>query len=205
MIPFRSRTLFLSLVLGFPVWASSSVPGIHNFYEIDQKVCRGAQPTGDGFKYLARIGVKVVVDLRGHDSRSAAEERTVTNAGMRYVNVPMTGLTPPSQADITTILTLLEDPASGPVFVHCRRGADRTGAVIAAYRIDHYKWDNARALHEAMSDGMSWFQFPRQKYIRSFQARVPDAAPAAAAEALFANPGGGSAPALAVATAAAAR
>jgi hypothetical protein len=72
------------------------------------------------------------------------------------------------------------------------RGADRTGAVIASYRIEHDGWDNARALKEALADGMSGFQFPRQSFIRNFQARTiqakntdqvsPQAAPLAAVQ-----------------------
>jgi len=88
---------------------------------------------------------------------------------MQYVNVPMTRLTPPTEAEIAKILALLEDATTGPVFVHCLRGADRTGAVIAAYRIDHDRWDNSRALEEAMSFGMSFFQLPRQNFIRKFR------------------------------------
>lgn len=93
----------------------------------------------------------------------------VTAAGMRYVNIPLSGLMPPSAADTTLILGLLKDPATGPVFVHCKRGADRTGGVIAAYRIDHDKWGNRRALKEAKANGMSRLQIPRQNYIRSFR------------------------------------
>jgi protein-tyrosine phosphatase len=163
------RVLLLSLPL--PLFAGSSAHGIANFYQVDQHVYRGAQPTDQGFRYLASIGVKTVIDLREADSRSRAEESTVTAAGMKYVNVPMTGLTPPSEAEITKVLGILEDGSSGAVFVHCKRGADRTGAVIAAYRIDHDGWDNARALNEAKEDGMSFFQIPRQIYILSFHVR----------------------------------
>ncbi len=160
----------VNLLVGLPAWAaSSSAPGINNFHEINEKVYRGAQPTPDGLNYLATLGIKVVLDLREHDERSLAEERVVTAAGMRYVNIPMTGLTPPTQTETNMILTLLEDPAAGPVFVHCKRGADRTGAVIAAYRIDHDRWDNARALKEAMANGMSRLEVLRQKYIRTFR------------------------------------
>ena len=91
---------------------------------------------------------------------------------MQYVNAPMTGLTPPTEAQISKILALLEDNTTRPVFVHCKRGADRTGAVIAAYRIDHDHWDNVRALREAMSHGMSFFQVPRQAYILTFESRT---------------------------------
>jgi protein-tyrosine phosphatase len=110
-----------------------------------------------------------VIDLREADARSMAEEKTVATAGMQYINVPMTGLTPPTREQMTKIMPLLQDSSGGPVFVHCKRGADRTGAVIAAYRIEHDRWENSRALNEAMSRGMSFFQFPRQSYIREYQ------------------------------------
>jgi tyrosine-protein phosphatase SIW14 len=164
-----SRSLASLFVFSLPALASPSVQEINNFYQVDEHVYRGAQPTTEGFKYLAKISVKTVLDLREHDERSTGEEQVVTSLGMQYVNVPMTGLTPPTKAEITKILALLEDGTAGPVFVHCVRGADRTGVVIAAYRIDHDHWDNSRALKEAMSYGMSIFQFPRQSYILNFQ------------------------------------
>jgi protein tyrosine phosphatase (PTP) superfamily phosphohydrolase (DUF442 family) len=155
--------------LGLSVFAAPAAPGISNFYQVDEHVYRGAQPNLEGFQYLAKSGVNTVIDLREKGPRARAEERAVTAAGMRYVNVPMSGLTPPTPAEITRILLLLEDTSSGPVFVHCKRGADRTGAVIAAYRIHHDHWQSAQALGEAMSHGMSFFQYPRQNYIRAFQ------------------------------------
>jgi protein tyrosine/serine phosphatase len=168
----RTRSLISVLLFGLPALAATApVPGIGNFEQVNAKLFRGAQPTNEGFLYLSKLGVKVVLDLREHDKRSVQEERAVTAAGMKYVNVPMSGLTPPTKAEINTVLTLLEDETAGPTFVHCKRGADRTGAVIAAYRIEHDKWDNAHALSEAMANGMSSFQIPRQHYIRNFQAR----------------------------------
>ena len=166
---------FLLLALSVPAFAGSSVQGIHNFYKVDEHVYRGGQPTDEGFQYLAKIGVKTVIDLRGAGEGRRDEESVVSAAGMKYVNVPMTGLTPPTVAEITKILAILEDETTGPVFVHCQRGADRTGAVIASYRIEHDGWDNARALKEAMGNGMSFFQFPRQSFIRNFQPRTIEA------------------------------
>jgi protein tyrosine phosphatase (PTP) superfamily phosphohydrolase (DUF442 family) len=169
-----TRCLVTLLVSSLPVF-SGSAPGIKNFDKVDANVYRGGQPTDEGFRYLAKIGVKTIVDLREADGRSKAEKRVVAGAGMKYVNVPMTGLTPPTESDITRILALLEDNANGPVFVHCRRGADRTGAVIAAYHIDYHNWDNARALSDAKAHSMSFFQFPRQNFIRGYRPRTVDA------------------------------
>jgi protein tyrosine/serine phosphatase len=173
-----SSTHMLLFVLALPALANplpGSLPqGIKNFQQVDSRVYRGAQPTEDGIKYLAKIGVKTVIDLRAADERADAEEVMVTAAGMKYVNVPMSGRTAPTEAQISEVLGILErsGEGGGPVFVHCKRGADRTGVVIASYRIDSDGWDNAHALSEAKERGMASDQFPRMSYIRTFQAHA---------------------------------
>lgn len=151
---------------------AGNAPGIENFDQVDAHVYRGAQPTRKAFRYLASIGVKTVIDLREAGDRSKAEERIVKEAGMAYINVPMTDLTPPTETDLLKILPVLENSTSGAVFVHCLRGADRTGAVIAAYHIDHDHWDNGRALKDARAHDMGFFQIPRQNFIKNFQPRT---------------------------------
>lgn len=181
LVSTRSRLLLFALALpalALPALAGSSPQRIKNFYQVDQNVYRGAQPTGDGFRYLAKMGVKTVIDLREADRRSKSEETAVTAAGMKYISVPMTGLAAPSEAQINQILGILEGDHrgdSGAVFVHCKRGADRTGVVIASYRIDQDGWDNAQALQEAKARGMARFQFPRMSYIRAFRPRTLNA------------------------------
>ncbi len=167
---FRNARLTALLAFVVPVFAAST-PGIKNFDQVDRNVYRGGQPTTKGFQYLASLGVKTIIDLRESGERSQLEQKAVAGAGMKYINIPMTGLTPPSMDEITKILDLLENPSIGPAFVHCRRGADRTGAVIAAYHIDHDNWDNARALKDAKAHRMSFFQLPRESFIEHFQAR----------------------------------
>ena len=76
------------------------------------------------------------------------------------------------------MLNLVDDSA-GPIFVHCRRGADRTGTVIACYRITHDGWTNQRALKEATSYGMSWLEFGMQRYVLAFHAAGAANAPPA--------------------------
>lgn len=150
--------------------ASLDGPGIPNFHQVNGKVYRGAQPTEEGFASLAKLGVKTVVDLRLLGEHSQAEEQEWVEArGMHYVSIPMRGMSTPTNEQVARVVALFEDVASGPVFVHCRRGADRTGAVIAAYRIEHDHWDNEKALSEARSWGMSWFEKAIQHYVRTFQ------------------------------------
>jgi len=165
-----------------------AVPGIPNFHQVNEHVLRGGQPAAESWPSLARLGVKTVIDLRREDEHSTAEEaQAVGAAGMNYVNVPMRGMSSPTNEQIVKVLSLLNDDSSGPVFVHCRRGADRTGTVIACYRIGHDQWDNQKALKEAKVMGMSMWERAMQHYVLDYKAAsynlaskpVP-AAPAAA-------------------------
>ena len=166
-----------------PAWASKTdgtgPQGLPNFHQVNEYIYRGAQPTDDGWKTLAKLGVKTILDLRREDEHSTtAEAQGVEAAGMRYVNVPMVGVVAPTEEQMSKILTLLESHTDGPVFVHCQRGADRTGAVIACYRIMHDHWENQKALAEAKSDGMSWRQFGLKHYIEAFRSTNESAAAA---------------------------
>ena len=173
-MPSPNRCAIALVFVCLPVWAGS-IPGISNFDQVDRQVYRGGQPALEGFNYLAKLGIRTIIDLREAGDRSKAEEGMVVANGMRYINVPMTGHTPPTEAEITSILSILEDPTAGPVFVHCMRGADRTGAVIAAYHIDHDQWNNDRALKDAKAHRMSSLQLPRQNFIKNFKSQPANA------------------------------
>jgi len=173
--------LAICCALSSAALAATDVPGVSNFHQVNEQVYRGAQPTNDGFANLAKLGIRTIVDLREPGSRSVAEEKVVKAAGMRYVSVPLRGMSAPSTQDVVKVLTLLNDTGSGPVFVHCRRGADRTGTVLACYRIAHDRWENQKALDEAKSFGMSWMERAMKSYVMHYDAST--AAPAIAVSA----------------------
>jgi protein tyrosine/serine phosphatase len=87
----------------------------------------------------------------------------------------------PSPQNVAKVLALFNDASAGPVFVHCRRGADRTGTVIACYRISHDGWENHKALQEAKSDGMSWTEIAMKHYVLGFHTPASIAATTGAA------------------------
>lgn len=154
-------------------WASSHNENLPNFQKVDDHVYRGGQPTASGFKDLAQLGIKTVVDLRDIGEHSQADEqKVVTDLGMRYVSIPMHGLSTPKQDKVDAVEALFNDTTSGPVFVHCKRGADRTGMVVAVYRISHDQWENKKALSEAKSYGMSFFERAIQHYVMDYKPTV---------------------------------
>ena len=177
MFYLRSKGLLIALSVGIiPAFAGSNPGGLSNFYKIDQHVWRGAQPDADGFAALAKMGVKTVLDLRGPEHSEADEKQIVESLGMHYVSVPMLGMHTPTEDQISRAMSLMNDTTAWPVFVHCQRGADRTGAVVACYRIGHDHWDNKKALSEARSFGMSWYQRALQSYVKGYEPPVSVAA-----------------------------
>jgi len=180
MFPGRLLSGLFALVLcaaGLQAASPTDLPGVHNFHKVNEHVYRGAQPSREGFASLANLGIKTVIDLRGERSEADAVQR----AGLRYVRMPWNGHRAPSDSQMATVLTLLNDNAQWPVFVHCRRGADRTGTAIACYRILHDHWSNQQALAEAKAFGMSSLEIAMRHYIQSFApaqiARAAHAAP----------------------------
>lgn len=156
------------------------LPGLHNFHKVNDHIYRGAQPSDGGFAELAKLGIKTIIDLRESGGRSETEKKLVEAAGMHYVSFPLAGYAAPPMEVVSKVLALFDDSAAGPVFVHCRRGADRTGTMLAVYRIVHDHWENAKALAEAKLFGMSWTERAMQAYILHFQAPQGSAIAAAA-------------------------
>jgi protein tyrosine/serine phosphatase len=148
--------------------AAADQPGIPNFHEVNAHVYRGGQPTTQGFEQLKKLGIKTVIDLREPGEHSqAGEEKILTALGMSYVSIPMKGMSAPSDEQISSVMKVLAEPTKGSVFVHCRRGADRTGTILAVYRVLHDGWTNRKALEEANANGMSLFERSMQHFILS--------------------------------------
>jgi tyrosine-protein phosphatase SIW14 len=127
--------------------------GVANFGEVSPTLYRGAQPTKEGFANLHRLGVNIVVDLRG----SRASERALVNGlGMEYVAIPWHCYDPRDE-HFAQFLKLLRDNPGKKVFVHCRLGDDRTGMEIAAYRMAEQGWTAEEARKEMEVFGVNWF------------------------------------------------
>ena len=149
--------------------ADSTISGVPSFHRVNATIYRGGQPTAQGWTSLKQLGVKTVVDLRRDGKHSVkAEQQAVEAAGMHYINVPLKNIVAPSDENISKVLTLLQSSEDGPVFVHCRGGVDRTGTVIACYRIAHDGWRNQAALDEAKSYGMHWREVGLKRYVLRF-------------------------------------
>jgi len=179
-----ARTTRLALaLLALPAFvAAAEISGVDRFHQVGPTLYRGAQPSDAAYPQLAKLGVTTVLDLRRPEEHSTTEEaKQVQAAGMRYVNIPMTGWTPPTTEQIAQVRAVMD--TGGVVFVHCKQGRDRTGTVSAIYRMEHDGWANDKALAEARDKGLRWYFSGLNKLIKTYKVD-----PAVAAKYVKASP-----------------
>ncbi|GHV42496.1 hypothetical protein FACS1894187_24770 [Synergistales bacterium] len=59
----------------------------------------------------------------------------------------------PEEDDVVLAMITLLNPDGGPYLVHCMDGADRTGMIIAVYRMVAQGWSRGEAVDEMMNGG----------------------------------------------------
>ena len=130
-------------------WATPvEKPGLPNLNRVNDDLYRGAQPTAEGMRELEKMGIRTVVNLRAtHSDRDELE-----GTGLKSAHIPMTTFHPEDE-DLVRFLRIWADPANRPIFVHCQHGSDRTGMVLATYRIVVEGWSKEDAIREMTQGG----------------------------------------------------
>ena len=123
-----------------------------NFGEASTTLYHGGQPTKTGFHMLEKMGVNIVIDLRGNRD---SERKIVTHLGMQYVAMPWRCSFPKDRV-FAEFLTFLRRNRGKKIFVHCRLGDDRTAMMIASYRMAEDGWSAERAEKEMEEFGFSF-------------------------------------------------
>ncbi|GEM_PF-696296 len=125
-------------------------PQINNFDVVSQGLWRGAAPSQQGMANLAQSGVKTIVDLRMAGQGAQQESQQAKQLGIKYFHIPL-GFKGVSLPKMAQFLNIVDNPVNQPVFVHCRYGADRTGALVAIFRVLREHWTFAQAYSEMKS------------------------------------------------------
>jgi protein tyrosine phosphatase (PTP) superfamily phosphohydrolase (DUF442 family) len=159
-------------------WAQPmELPGLPNLHKVSDDLYRGAEPTVEGIQQLKRLGIKTVIDLR-----ASGVPDDVRGTGMTYVRIPSTAWQPDDKA-VAQFLQVVMDENRAPVFVHCQRGADRTGLMTAVYRVAVQGWTKDQAIAEMTQGGFGFYSGWQNivRYVRDLDIeRVkPPAIPAA--------------------------
>jgi len=147
------------------------IVGVPNAGKISEALLRGAQPSPQGLVELKKLGVTTIVDLRGNRGPVARERAQAESLGMRFIDIPVSGWSPPANAQVAEFLKLFQQDPTQKVFVHCYFGRDRTGVMVAAYRMAQQNWTPDQAIEEMYSFGFHYHWYPAMKsYVRKFPA-----------------------------------
>ena len=127
--------------------------GVPNFGQVTPTLYRGAQPSDKGFQSLAKMGIDVIVDFRGwsvdQEKHEAAERH------IKLVLLSWDCRHPPDQI-AARFLQILKENSGKKIFVHCYGGIDRTGTMIAVYRMAEQGWTEPEAMNEMRAFGYAF-------------------------------------------------
>ena len=159
-----------------PLGEKLKLSGVPNAGKINDSLFRGAQPSSEGIAELKKLGITTIVDLRGEDpDKIKWEQQQAESAGMRFVNIPVSGWSPPANDQVAQFLSLFKNH-NDKIFVHCKFGDDRTGVFVAAYRMAHDHWLPHQAIKEMYFFGFNGFWHPAMKsYIDDFPEKLKTA------------------------------
>jgi protein tyrosine phosphatase (PTP) superfamily phosphohydrolase (DUF442 family) len=127
--------------------------GVPNLHKVSDRLYRGAQPTAEGLLELKKLGIKTIINLRSSHSYS----NEIQNSGLSYESISMT-TSHPETDDVIRFLKIVTDENRTPVYVHCQRGADRTGTMCAIYRIIVQNWSKQEATEEMTKGGFGFYK-----------------------------------------------
>jgi protein tyrosine/serine phosphatase len=137
--------------------------GMSNFYLVDAGVYRCEQPDEDSFAEMERMGISEVLNLRNlHSDNKKARYTSLT-----LHHVRMRAADPRADRVVEALRTIRL--RRGDIVVHCWHGSDRTGLVVAMYRIVFQGWSKNDAIAELAEGGYGYHSIYRDipDFIRS--------------------------------------
>lgn len=164
----------LALALSLATYAQTVTryPELPNFHEVNPQLYRGGQPGSGGLQKLKELGVKTIVNLRGEDEHARREGEEARALGLRYFSIALPGFSKPKDEDVKRVLGIINTLENQPVFVHCHHGKDRTGTIVACYRMSHDGWNAEQAKDEAKRYGLSFAEIGMRRYIDNYYAAL---------------------------------
>jgi protein tyrosine phosphatase (PTP) superfamily phosphohydrolase (DUF442 family) len=131
-----------------PAPVQSAVP--FRFRVVTDRLFRSTEPPNlKAYKFYRQRGITTIIDLRAGES-AIAEKAKAESLGFRYENIPLHFNSSPREylEAERKFFSIIDDPSSGKVVVHCRHGKDRTGLMTALYRVERQGWTADEAIAE---------------------------------------------------------
>ena len=145
-----------------------SLPGLPNSGKVTENLFRGAQPKKEGYPQLKNLGIGIVIDMHNTGAGMEQEKQIVESLGMRYVSMPASLITGPTDEQIAQFLKIVIANPNDKIFVHCNLGSDRTGVAIAAFRMTQQRWSIDQAYNEMHQFHFHTFLISMSHHVKTF-------------------------------------
>ncbi len=157
----RNHLIFVSLCLQF-LFAQMAFAQIENYGQVDTGISRSARLTGEDVQWLGDNNFESILNLEAgmftnKPSYVKEEGKQADSLGLKFFHIPANPMAGPTKEQIDAALSYMTNPNNLPILVHCHHGKDRTGMVIAAYRMKYQGWSYDEAVKEMKSYGFSPF------------------------------------------------
>lgn len=141
-------------------------PHIPNLRKVHDWLYRGGQINSQSIDTLKGLNIKTVICLRSTKKEIEAEKQLVESAGLKFISFPMTYLCWPDQNLIDEFFQIIEseNKADRPIYLHCKHGCDRTGMLIAFWRMARDQWTFSSAYEEMVVCGYHRFKMRHFKW-----------------------------------------
>ncbi len=162
--------IFILIFVLFSGFSLAKSIGIKNLTNPTDGIYRGARPLSKfEVTQLSQMGIKSILNLQGGDLRNKSrkyiakyepgelpvkieeEKINAEELGLNFLNTPLNSIKPVTTDDdkrIDQALEFMKDQANQPVYVHCEHGVDRTGLLIALYKVKYLNIDPKLAHQE---------------------------------------------------------
>ncbi len=128
------------------------LPGFKNLYKINDSLYRSEQPSKNGMQQLQQLGIKTVLNFRNHHNDK--DEAAHTNLIIERISLNTNKI---CYSDVVQTLKRMQQ-AKKPILLHCLHGSDRTGCMIAAYRLVYNNYTKEQAIAELRASEFGYHQ-----------------------------------------------
>ena len=136
-----------------PLWGQQTATLVNaeaNLYKVDELLYRSEQLVSEDKAIIKRIPIKSIINLR-YFTRSGDRKLFAPSEGIKLINHPLLTWRIKAPEIALTLKLIRQHQQEGAVLIHCYHGADRTGIMVAMYRIIYQNWSIKDAKQEMLN------------------------------------------------------
>jgi len=116
--------------------------GFNNLYKVDEHLYRSEQPNSKGMIEIQNIGIGTILNVRN----SKNDDAKIKGTNLELIHLPIRAGAISYEEVLESLKIIIKTPKK--ILVHCKHGSDRTGCIVAAYRMAINGWTKEEAITE---------------------------------------------------------